>query len=77
MITSKLSKVFDLSAQRRLVDAWNDPEVLISTCSSRFGITPEDIEKLKIELGPKARGSPLSPFWRQDRIRRQRRGWSP
>ncbi len=55
MITSKLSREIEIKAQGRLIFGWKDPDVLISTLVSRFGINPDDIEKLKLELGPKAR----------------------
>ncbi len=68
-----LSKPLDLAAERRLASAWRDPEVRIMDIASRFGTTPEDVEVLKRELGPKAVAAPLSNWSKHsDGLRRER-----
>lgn len=67
-----LSRQFDRSAQRRLIDGWKDPEVLIVALVTRFRISPDDVEKLKVALGPKAKAESLNPWWKQTRERERK-----
>lgn len=76
-ISSVLTRVLDAGGQRRLIDAWADPEVNCTTIKTRFKLQQTDIELLKLELGPKVKPTPLSPFWRKERdLKRFRRGWA-
>lgn len=76
MIAAVLSRVLDAGEQRRLTSTWADPQVSITDLKIRFRLSPEDIEKLKLELGARPKTEPLSPWWRAERIRRHRRGWA-
>ncbi len=76
MVMVILSKPLDPAAYARLVDAWSDGEVTIGTITTRFHLSAKDMEELKRALGPKVKPSPTSPWWRQDRARRLRRGWA-
>ena len=62
--------------QKRLIEGWKDPEVLIGDLKTRFRLTWHDVAELKREHGEKARPAPMAPWWRQDRTRRARRGWA-
>jgi hypothetical protein len=68
----KLSRVLDVPAQRRLIDGWKDPEVTTAMLQTRFLISKADVELLKAFIGPKAKPLPVSPWWKQERTRRNR-----
>ncbi len=76
IVAALLSRQFDAGELRRLVSAWADPEVTIRAIERSFRLAEADLELLKLALGAKTKPSPLSPWWRPERVRRVRRGWA-
>ncbi|MBP6479871.1 MAG: hypothetical protein KA310_03395 [Pseudomonadales bacterium] len=57
----------------RLEAAWRDPEVSTADFLERFRLSSRKLDALRAKLGPKARGSALSPLTSRRPPRRERR----